>query len=233
MINKIQSKILEIKSLTKDIKQISLKIPKNFTFKSGQYILLELPVKDSIQRRAYSIASAPNKKEKIELCIKISKESLFLSELNKLKKYKEISFIGPAGKFKLNEKSKKDLVFISVGTGIAPIKSMIEDELKNKNSDKKINIIHGYRHKEDILYKNFFTKLEKKFPNFEQNIVLSKPRKRYHLKGHVQDFLKDLIKNPKQKNYYLCGMKDMISEVSETLKKLGVKENQINFEKYN
>lgn len=236
MIHKIKSKILKVKKLTKSVKQIILSIPDNFDFKPGQYVLLELILENQIQRRAYSIASAPNKKNQIELCIKLSEKSPYLSELNKMKKSKEISFMGPVGKFHIEKNPKKDLIFISVGTGIAPLKSMIENLLINKKFKKKIILIHGYRHKEDILYKNLFLKLEKKYPNFKQKIILSKPKKNSKKtnKGHVQNFIKETIGNSKIKNYefYICGMKNMISENIVKIKSLGAETEQINFEKY-
>lgn len=234
MIHRIKSKILKINNLTKSTKQIFL-VTKDFDFKSGQYILLELVLENQIQRRAYSIASSPNLKNKIELCIKFSKESPYLSELNKMKKSQEISFMGPAGKFYIEKTPKKDLAFISAGTGIAPLKSMIENLLENKNFNKNIMLIHGYRYKKDILYKKLFSKLEKKFPNFKQKIILSKPRikTKKTLKGHVQDFIGEIIQNPKKNDYYICGMKEMVTGVTKKLESLNVKEKQIHFEKYN
>lgn len=228
-IQKIQSKILEINSLSKDTKQFVISVPKEFKFKPGQYVLLEIEIENQIQRRAYSIAAAPNNNKKIELCIKKVLEKGFTNELFKLRVGKRINLIGPVGKFFIDEKPKEDLTFISVGTGIAPFKSMIEHLLKELNFKKSITLIHGYRHDEDILYKDFFSKLAKKFPNFRQKIILSKPSKKYHLQGHVQDFLE----KPKSKNkYYICGMKEMIAQVSEELNSLGVKSENIFFEKY-
>jgi len=233
-IKKIPSKILEIKSLTKDTKKFIISTPKNFRFKPGQYILLELKIKNTIQRRAYSIASAPNPKEnKIELCIKRIIPKGFANEIFKLKLNSKINFIGPIGNFFIDKKPKKDLIFISVGTGIAPFKSMIEHLLKNLNFKKQIILIQGCRHEKDILYKKFFSDLEKQFPNFKQHIILSKPKKECEFKGHVQNLLNKIVANPKNHNYYICGMNEMLSEVAEKLNFLGVKENQIYFEKYN
>jgi ferredoxin-NADP reductase len=232
MIQKIKSKIIEKSDLSKDVKKFILGVPKEFKFKPGQYILLELKIDGNVQRRAYSIASSPDK-NKIELCIKKVKEKGFVSELFKLKEGSEINFMGPAGKFVIDEKPNNNLVFISVGTGIAPFKSMIEYLLKNLNFKKQITLIHGYRHKENILYKKFFQDLEKSFPNFEQNIVLSKPKtisEKIH-KGHVQDLIKDLIKNPDENNFYICGMKEMVVSVNKELNNLKVREN-IFFENY-
>lgn len=231
MLQKIQTKILDKKDLSKDVKLFILETPKDFDYKAGQYVLIELEIEKQIQRRAYSIASSPNNKGKIELCIKKVSKTGFANELFKLPVRKEISLMGPIGKFFINKKPKQDLVFISVGTGIAPFKSMIEHLLKTLNFKKQITLIHGYRHEEDVLYKKSFSKLEKQFPNFKQNIVLSQPKKisKKIQKGHVQDF----IKKPETKtNYYICGMKIMVEEVSKKLNSLGVSSENIFFEKY-
>ncbi len=226
---KTSLKILEIKPMIKDTKKFILSIPENFKFKPGQYILLELKIKNQTQRRAYSIASAPNNKKQIELCIKKILPNSFANEIFKLQKNSKINCIGPIGKFFIDKIPKKDLIFISVGTGIAPMKSMIEHLLKNLKFKKEILLIHGYRQEKDILYKKFFSDLEKQFPNFKQKIILSKPKPNYRLKGHVQNF----IKKPKSKTkFYICGMNEMLFEVAEKLKKLKIKKENIFFENY-
>lgn len=231
-IQKIKSKILEIKYLTKDTKKFVISVPRDFSFKAGQYILLEIQIKGKIQRRAYSIASEPNMKNIIELCIKKIVREGFVSELFKLKTNSKITFIGPAGKFFINEIPKNNLVFISVGTGIAPFKSMVEYLLKELKFKKQITLIHGYRHEKDILYKNEFEELEKQFKNFKQKIILSKPKEQTKkiLKGHVQEFIKDI--ETKNTKFYICGMKEMVSESILKLKSLKVKSENILFEKY-
>lgn len=231
MIKKITAKIREIESLTKDVKKIKLTLSERVDFKPGQYFLIELSIKGIVQRRAYSIASSPDNKDILELCIKKVSETGFVSELFKQKVGDEIKIIGPAGKFFIEEMPKKDLVFVSVGTGIAPFKSMIEYLLKESNFKKKITLIHGYRHEEDVLYEDYFKELEKQFPNFNQKIILSQPKKKYNLKGHVQDFLPGENSN-KENQFYICGMKTMIEDVLKKLNSLGVKYKDILFEKY-
>ncbi len=234
IIQKIQSKIIEISPLAKDTKKFILSVPKNFRFKAGQYILLELPLHDTIQRRAYSIASTLENKRQIELCIKKIAKKGFVSELFKLKTNSKITFLGPIGKFFIEKRPKNKIVFISVGTGIAPLRSMIEYLLKNLKFKKAIILIHGYRHEENIFYEKIFSNLEKKFSNFKQYIVLSKPKKiKEILKGHVQNHISKIISKPQDCIYYICGMKEMISEVTEKLNKLKIKKQNIFFEKYN
>ena len=233
---KIKSKIIEKKSLAKNTKKFILSVPKNFEFKPGQYVLLELLIKNKISRRAYSISSAPNydtKKNQIELCIKKIAKKGFVSELFKMRVGEKINFIGPIGVFFINKKPKKDLVFISTGTGIAPFKSIIENLLANLNFKKQITLIAGYRYEKDILYKSFFDNLEKKFSNFKQRIVLSKPENNNFLKGHVQNQIKELISNPKENLFYICGKKEMVSDVIKKLNSIGISNNEIFFEKYN
>ncbi len=233
MIKKIDSKILSKKFLSDNVAQFILSVPKDFDFKPGQYVLLELKINNQIIRRAYSIASSPGN-NKIELIVKKIVSNGFANEMFKLKKNSQISFLGPAGKFFIDKKPSKPLVFISVGTGIAPFKSMIEYILKNQKLKKEIILIHGYRTEKDVLYKNYFTKLSKEFPNFKQYIVLSKPKKANSkiFKGYVQDFINDLVQNPKDKSFYLCGMKNMIEEVSQKLHSMKIPSGNIFFEKY-
>src|SRR3989338_369782 len=121
------SKVLEIINLKNDIVYCKMSVPENFEFNAGQYLSISVVDAEGKKiRRPYSIASSPNHKGFIELCVKRVENGLASNFICNLKKGDVVEFLGPIGNFVINENSKKkDLIFISNGTGIAPFISMI------------------------------------------------------------------------------------------------------------
>ncbi|MFQ5531527.1 MAG: ferredoxin--NADP reductase [Candidatus Nanoarchaeia archaeon] len=229
------SNVLEVKELSPTVKVVKFSTPKDFSFSAGQYILISVPAKEGKKiRRAYSIASNPNVKGSIELCVKHIDNGLASNFICNLKEGNEVEFFGPAGRFVIEDNSKdKDIIFIAVGTGISPFVAMIPDLLEN-GFKNKITLIKGCRHKEDILYNELCNDLKQNYSNFSTHVVLSRPNnlEDCDFKGYVQNCLPEVIPENFQGHVYICGLSEMINEVEKKLKSLGLKEDQIFFEKY-
>ena len=233
MIKEFESEILETINLTSDVKSIKIRQPKDFNFKAGQYISISFPIENSKLRKPYSIASSPDEKEFLELCIKRIDKGPVSNFVCNLKQGDKIEFLGPVGEFTIKEESKnKDLIFISAGTGIGPFKSMIQHLLEN-NFKNKIVLIKGFRHETGILSDKEFKELQEKHSNFEFYNILSQPKdQNFENIGHVQDFLDKFIPENFEGHVYLCGLSIMIDQTGEKLIERGIKVEQIFFEKY-
>lgn len=231
-IRSFKSKILEIKSPNPSVKYLKFSLPKNFKFKAGQYVSLSVFVDGKKFRVPYSFASAPNNKF-AEFCIKLVKNGRSSNFIKNLKKGDEIELFGPAGKFIVNEKSKDDdLIFISTGTGITPFRSMIHALLK-EGFKHKIILLKGFRNENEILCEKGFSKLRKKYKNFEFHNILSQPKnKDFEDKGHVQDFFDKYIPKNFQGDFYLCGYREIVKDVAKELEEKGVAKKRIFFERY-
>jgi NAD(P)H-flavin reductase len=106
-------------------------------------------------------------------------------------------------------------------------------ELLEKGHKEKIILLKGFRNEKDILHNNEFSKLKKEHNNFEFHNILSKPEnKNFENIGHVQDFLDKYVPKDFKGDFYICGLDEMVEDVSRELKKRGVKSNGIFFEKY-
>ncbi|MFC4550096.1 MULTISPECIES: FAD-binding oxidoreductase [Halorussus] len=91
-------------------------------FQPGQY----LSVRYRGVSRVYSIASSPTRDE-IEFCVRRVPGGRMTSELAvNLRAGERVTLRGPYGDFLLEEPSRRDLVFLATGTGVAPLKSMID-----------------------------------------------------------------------------------------------------------
>lgn len=102
--------------------RITVKADDPVEFAAGQY----LSVRYQDTTRVYSIASSPTHDE-LEFCVRRVPGGQMTSELAvDLEIGDTVTLRGPYGELLLEEPSRRDLVFLATGTGVAPFKSMID-----------------------------------------------------------------------------------------------------------
>ena len=204
----IPSKINNIEKLTNDVIKITLRIPPktDFKFNSGQFLNFN---REKINR-SYSIANSSQHKNQLEFFIKKYQNGLMSKYLFEEAKINDLLMLeGPMGTFFLRNSNYENIVFLATGTGIAPIKSIIEDidnsdlQFKNKN----FWLFVGARYENDLLWE----------PNFENlNInyipVLSRQVNNWDgEKGYVQDVVIKKQIDLSTCQIYACGSYNMIN----------------------
>lgn len=224
-------KVVDLTPRNKGI-QFVLGNGKKIDFKAGQFVQVFIPLPDGkIRRTSYSIASAPNHREYFELCVTLVDGGTSSTFIHGLKKGDKVQVMGPLGRFTMAEDSKRDAVFICTGSGVAPFRSMIWDQIYKK-SNKKLYLIFGNRYDPDIIYQKDWENLAKTSPNFKYLFTLSRPEKWTGEKGYVQEKIEGFVPDLKNKDYFICGLSNMINAVEEKLISLGVPKEQIHFERY-
>ena len=197
-------------------------------------------VKENVVR-AYSMASYPEEREIIMLNVRIASPPFgtkhppgqMSSYIFNLKAGDEVTIYGPFGEFFARE-TKKEMVFIGGGAGMAPMRSHIFDQLKRLNSDRKITFWYGARSVREMFYVDEFEELQKKNPNFSWHVGLSDPLPEDNWKGYtgfIHNIIKDKYLNeheaPEDCEYYLCGPPIMNDCVIKMLIDLGVEKDDI------
>ncbi len=195
-----------------------------FDFEPGQFVTLDLPIHERPSRRwrSYSIASAPNGSNEIELVIVFLEGGAGSNYLfNEIKVGREVAVRGPQGIFTLPENMDRDLFFICTGTGIAPFRSMlhyIRDH--NITLSHHIYLIFGTRRQEDLLYPEDMRQLEKDLKNFHYIPTLSRETWAGET-GYVHPIYERLAADRRPVDFYLCGWKEMIKEARQRIKAMG------------
>ncbi|PIR12645.1 MAG: hypothetical protein COV50_07880, partial [Flavobacteriales bacterium CG11_big_fil_rev_8_21_14_0_20_35_7] len=116
---------------------------------------------------------------------------------------------------------EKSVKIIATGTGIAPFKAIIEDQLEKKNNTSQpIHLIFGVRHIKDIFYKEIFENLSEKHENFTFDLTLSRPEDPSWTghSGRVTKLVEALNTDPQKNEVYICGLTAMIDSITEILK---------------
>jgi len=218
----IPSKISVIEKLNDDILKIVLRLPpnSNFNFNSGQYVNI---IKGNLTR-SYSIANCSDHKNQLEFFIKKYTNGLMSEYFFKEAKINDLLRLeGPVGTFFLRDSSFKNIVFLATGTGIAPIKSILEglDKSYEQYQNKNLWVIVGARYQEDLFWKPNFKNL-----NIKYIPVLSRPESDWNgAQGYVQDIVLNHQIDLENSQVYACGSNDMINSAKELFLKNNLKEN--------
>jgi len=231
------AEITRIIDVNSNIKRFFFKVPHtdNFDFKPGQFVMINLPINHKISYRSYSIASAPNGTNEFELIIVLNPTGMGTPYM--WQNYKAgmiVPVAGPLGKFNLPESIDHDICFISTGTGIAPLRSMIHHIYNNNIPHQRIYFIFGSRKKEDLLYKEELEDFESKYPDFHYIPVLSRETaETWHGKiGYVHAVYEEIFYNKRAAHFFLCGWTAMLKEARERLALMGYTKEHIKFENY-
>jgi ferredoxin-NADP reductase len=218
------------------VKRFFIRFPDEipFSFKSGQFVMLDLPIQSKVTNRAYSIASAPSEDNIFELAIVINPDGIGSPYIfEHIKKNSVVKCTKALGKFGLPETIDDDLCLVCTGTGIAPLRSMTLDIYNRNLPHKNIFLVFGNRWTKDILYRLEMESLEKKFPGFQFLPVLSRDNPGWTgKKGYVHPIYEELFSDKRPAHFYICGWPDMIREARSRIEAMGYDRKRIRFELY-
>ena len=174
---KMPTRVLSIERPAPDVALIRLQLPanQNLQYRAGQYIEFIL---QGGARRSYSMANAPQhlgNPPTIELHIRHMAGGLFTDPVFGSMKVKDILRIeGPFGSFFLREASDKPIVLLASGTGLAPIKALIE-QMQSQGSQRPAVLYWGCRSRADLYLHTWCEQAAAGMPTLRYVPVLSEP----------------------------------------------------------
>jgi glycine betaine catabolism B len=228
--------VIKIENETPDTRRFWIQIPElnAFDFIPGQFVTLDLPIHEKSNKRwrSYSIASRPDGTNIVELLIVLNPQGLGTNYLfNEVFEGSELTLRGPQGVFVLQQPIEKDIFLICTGTGIAPFRSMLQHIFHQQIPHKKIYLIYGCRKKDNLMYFNEMTSLQKEMIDFIYIPILSREEWEGNT-GYVHDVYESLLKEHIPAQFYLCGWKMMIDDAKNKIISLGYDKKDIHIELY-
>lgn len=207
-----------------------------FRFTPGQFVSIRQPRTDGkVHTRAYSIASAPRQDASFDLCLNRVDDGFLSNWLCDLKLGSSVQFHGPHGLFVLRE-PPQDTVFIATGTGIAPIRSIIQWLFtdNDRNYGNEYWLVFGTRYEHSVYYRDEFEGIAKDHSNFHYVPSLSRCGDDWQgCRGYVQDHVRQIVAGRKDMRAHICGLHPMVESNLKLLKdELGWDRKQIVFERY-
>ena len=230
----------KIKRLTPFIKEFTFRIledEEGITFKSGQYVQLEIPpykLTKTAEFRAYSIGSSAEEHDVIRLYIAKVKGGIVTTYLHDyLKEGDELVMRGPFGEFYYRE-SGRDMLLIATGSGLAPILAILE-HMENTGIKRKATLFFGSRVPEELYEQDRIAEMTKRLKDFTSIPVLSRTTEEHGWtgeKGRVTDLIRKHVPEGADLDVYICGSTAMIDDSAALLKGKGVPAAQINYDRF-
>ncbi len=212
--------------------------------------------------RAYSMANYPDEGDIITLTVRIATPpfkpkdqcpngpefmdvpcGIASTYIFSLKPGDKVTMSGPYGDFHPVFDSKKEMIWVGGGAGMAPLRAQIMYMLKTLNTrDREMHYFYGARAIDEVFFLNDFLELEKEYPNFHFHLALDRPDPKADAMGvkYTPGFIAPVMGDtylkqhdaPEDIEYYLCGPPMMAKTVLDLLHSLGVSDEDIRFDNF-
>jgi sulfhydrogenase subunit gamma (sulfur reductase) len=191
-------------------------------FIPGQVAVLSVPGEAPAY---FAFASAPEDEE-LEVLVKQKVGASTL--IFEMKPGERIELLEVAGRgFALDEQHGKDLVFVAMGTGVAPLRSALRHVMKRKNDFGQLVVLYGARTPDDFCYRDETEHW--KDAGVELRQVISRPDGHDWSgpTGYVQSLLDHVLPDLKSPIALICGSLQMMEQTRERLGRMGFKPDEI------
>ncbi|MBS0448194.1 MAG: 2Fe-2S iron-sulfur cluster binding domain-containing protein [Proteobacteria bacterium] len=207
-----------LERLAPDVLRVRLRLPPTAALRYLPGQSIDVIGREGL-RRSYSIANAPTADGKLELHIRQVDGGAFSRYWFDAAKAGDLLRLeGPLGTFFLRDAAGLDLVFLATGTGIAPVKAMLED-LAARPADaqpRSVRLLWGGRVRGDLYW-------QPQHPGLAYTPVLSRADAAWDgARGHVQDVLLQSPPDWSRAAVYACGSEAMIAGARERLVAAGL-----------
>ena len=209
--------------------------------------------------RAYSMANYPAEGDRIMLTVRIATPpfkpkdqgpgfqdimpGIASSYIFTLKPGDKVIMSGPYGDFHPIFDSKREMMWVGGGAGMAPLRAQIMHMTKTlKTTDRKMSYFYGARALNEVFYLEDFLEIEKEFPNFTFHLALDRPDPAADAAGvkYTAGFVHQVIYDtylkdheaPEDIEYYMCGPGPMSKAVENMLDNLGVPREMLHFDDF-
>jgi sulfhydrogenase subunit gamma (sulfur reductase) len=167
----------------------------------------------------FAFASAPEDDE-LEFLVKRGKgasEALF--EMQEGDRVELLQIVGRG--FPLREHQGKDLIFVAMGTGVAPLRSALRHVLKHREDYGQLVVLYGARTPDDFCYRDETEGWEDSGVELRQ--VISRPDGHDWSgpTGYVQSLLDHIIPDLRTPIALICGSREMIEQTRDRLSQMG------------
>ena len=212
--------------------------------------------------RAYSMANYPDEGDIITLTVRIATPpfkpkdqcpngpefqdvpcGIASTYIFSLKPGDKVIMSGPYGEFRPVYDSKKEMIWVGGGAGMAPLRAQIMHMLKTRQCrDREMHYFYGARAIDEVFFLDDFLQLEKDFPNFHFHLALDRPDPKAdglgikYTAGFIAPVMGDTYLKqhdaPEDIEYYLCGPPMMSKTVIDLLHSLGVADEDIRYDNF-
>lgn len=236
-------KVTSIVRETPEAVAVGFEVPEDlrdaFAFRPGQYLTLATEIEGREARRSYSICSAPGE-AMLRVGVKKVADGRFSTFVNEALSVGDvIRVMPPQGRFTSLAGERHDYILIAAGSGITPMLSIARTVLGHE-PDSTVTLIYGNRTTDTIMFREELEDLkDRHMRRFAVVHLLSREAQDVDLlNGRIDGAriaelaARGLIDPSSADGVFLCGPGEMIDDVAGALRRLGVQEDRIRFERF-
>ncbi|MEO8921619.1 MAG: 2Fe-2S iron-sulfur cluster-binding protein [Caldimonas sp.] len=206
--------IRQVRPLTGEVLHLEIEVPglDGPTWRPGQYMNVHLP---DGTHRSFSMASIPGSGVVDFHVRRIAGGRFTENRLAEMRAGDPLDIEFPLGPFGLFKSDYRPLLMVATGTGIAPIKSMLES-LLDDDECPPVWLYWGMRSEADLFLDGVFRSWQGRLYEFQYVPVLSRAGATWRgRRGHVQQAVLADLPDLSEHGIYLCGSPAMIDEAKK------------------
>jgi NAD(P)H-flavin reductase len=201
-------------------------------YRAGQYVSLECPRIQPRLWRTYSPANAPRPDNTLEFHVRAINAGWVSGALvRRLRVGDMIKLAAPMGSMNLDRRSTRDAVLVAGGTGLAPIKSLL-DELTRYNRTRWVHVFVGARNRDDLYDLAELNRMAARYPWLSVVTACSDDPSFAGEHGQIADVVARY--GPwSEHDFFVSGSGEMVKTTLKTLAELQIPSIRIKYDTFN
>lgn len=212
----------------RDVAVITCRPLRPFDYLPGQYVQLETAHQPRVWC-PYSIANAPRPDGTLDLHVRAPSDGWVSAALVRRLRPGDVVKLGPAvGSMIADRNSTRDVVCVAGGTGLAPIKAILE-ELTKYNRSRWVHLFLGARDRSDLYDLPELTQLAARYPWLALVPACSNDPGFVGERGFISDVVEKF--GPwREHDFFVCGPPKMVRATLGSLARVGVPQMRIRYD---
>jgi ferredoxin-NADP reductase len=218
---------VHVRQETHDVKTFVLAAdaPRQFRYLPGQFITLELEIGGERINRCYTLSSTPTRPDRVSITVKRVAGGVVSNWLHDhLQVGMPVGVMGPSGLFSCFEAPASRYLFISGGSGVTPLMSMLR-ALHDLGSQADIVFVHCARTPLDLLFTDELSLMAREMPQLRLAMVCENHTPGSAYAGHLGRMdaarLAHIVPDFLQRDVYTCGPAPFMAAIQGLLKTAG------------
>ncbi|PSH60812.1 hybrid-cluster NAD(P)-dependent oxidoreductase [Phyllobacterium sophorae] len=218
--------VVDVRDEAPDVKTFTFRSRgKWFRYKPGQFITLELPTTSGPLMRTYTLSSSPSRPLTIALTVKAQADSVGSRWMfENLRPGAFVKAYGPSGDFSLHRHSTAKYLFVSAGSGITPMMSMLR-WLYDCAPLTDVGFVNCARRPEEIIFRKELELLATHMPCLSLSFIVEERSSREGWFGHIGriDGVRLPLLSPdfREREIFCCGPDPFMRVVRQMLEASG------------
>lgn len=233
--HKLQARVVDVWDETKNARTITLRPGRIWRrHRAGQHIRVGVPIDGKQYTRTYSISSSP---ERPDFCITITVKAMDGGRMSThlvrhLRKGAYLPISLPQGEFVLPYAMPVRPLFITAGSGITPVMSMLRDYVAVGNMPDIVHM-HYAPHAYDVIFGKELQEFKEKYPLYHYHPIYTRvlgeesSQNNYFSEAQLQSLCPDWAK----REVWACGPQSLLASVESHFKSHG-REKHLHIERF-